>query len=301
MRKRLVDSRDKPSKHHNMVPLLLLALLPVLVTTAPARRHMIDMTHALIDNGKMPSYPGHTPYNFTINVRGPYKLLNNVNVELNTILLSEHTATHIDAPSHVGGKSRVHQIPDQDLIGPGVVIDISEKAKMDKDAELLLEDVLKYEETYGRIPNRAFVFCNSGWEKYWMDKKAFLGTDQWNIVSELHSPGFSLEATKWLVEQRYIIGIGTDTVSFEKTHTKTLPVHRYLLGEKNRVGFEMVANLSRVPPAGATVYAFPMKIYDGSGAPVRMFAILNGGFGLVASRLTASLMSIMVLYWFYLF
>jgi hypothetical protein len=50
---------------------------------------------------------------------------------------------------------------------------------------------------------------------------------------------------------------------------------RYLLGEKNLFGFEMVANLNSLPPRGATVYAFPMKIYDGSGAPVRMFAFWN--------------------------
>jgi kynurenine formamidase len=35
-----------------------------------------------------------------------------------------------------------------------------------------------------------------------------------------------------------------------------------------------VANLDRVPAAGATVIALPMKIRSGTGGPVRMIAIL---------------------------
>jgi hypothetical protein len=34
------------------------------------------------------------------------------------------------------------------------VVDIREKAKTDKEAEVLVEDILKYEEKYGRIPDR---------------------------------------------------------------------------------------------------------------------------------------------------
>jgi hypothetical protein len=75
-----------------------------------------------------------------------------------------------------------------------------------------------------------------------------------------------------------------------------LTICRYLLGDANRVGFEMVANLSKLPPAGATVYALPIKIHDGSGGPVRMFAILNSGLGLVASVGVTLVLSTMTLY-----
>jgi kynurenine formamidase len=38
--------------------------------------------------------------------------------------------------------------------------------------------------------------------------------------------------------------------------------------------FENVAAVDRLPPKGATIYAIPMKIKGGSGAPLRIFAIL---------------------------
>ena len=42
----------------------------------------------------------------------------------------------------------------------------------------------------------------------------------------------------------------------------------------NLPGFENVANLERLPPAGATLIALPMKIGNGSGGPARIIAVL---------------------------
>ena len=76
-------------------------------------------------------------------------------LELNSISLSEHVGTHMDAPSHFAkGHWHVDQIPTQNLIADGVVVDIKEKAESNPDAELTVEDLEKWEETYGRIPNR---------------------------------------------------------------------------------------------------------------------------------------------------
>ena len=78
----------------------------------------------------------------------------------------EHGGTHIDAPSHMinGGDDiwDVHEIPADHLIGPAVVIDISERAAQDPDAELMPEDLMAWEERHGRIPDGAivFLFCN---------------------------------------------------------------------------------------------------------------------------------------------
>jgi kynurenine formamidase len=38
--------------------------------------------------------------------------------------------------------------------------------------------------------------------------------------------------------------------------------------------FENVAAMERLPPKGATIFALPMKIAGGSGAPLRILAIL---------------------------
>jgi kynurenine formamidase len=46
------------------------------------------------------------------------------------------------------------------------------------------------------------------------------------------------------------------------------------LGGANIPIFENVAALDRLPSRGATIYALPMKIKGGSGAPLRIFAVL---------------------------
>jgi len=43
---------------------------------------------------------------------------------------------------------------------------------------------------------------------------------------------------------------------------------------KNIPGFENVANLDKLPPKGAIVFALPMKIKGGSGAPLRIIAFI---------------------------
>ena len=91
--------------------------------------------------------------------------------------------------------------------------------------------------------------------------------------SDLHFPGFSIEAARWLYEERVIYGLGTDTASLDYGPSKDYAVHVYVLG-RNIYFLEMVNNLNRLPPAGATVYSSPMKIKGGSGAPCRVMAQL---------------------------
>jgi kynurenine formamidase len=50
-------------------------------------------------------------------------------------------------------------------------------------------------------------------------------------------------------------------------------VHQ-ILGAANVPIFENVAAMERLPAKGTTIFALPMKIVSGSGAPLRIFAIL---------------------------
>ena len=39
--------------------------------------------------------------------------------------MAEHSGTHMDAPSHFSeGGRRVHDIPMEDLVGPGVIVNV---------------------------------------------------------------------------------------------------------------------------------------------------------------------------------
>jgi len=55
----------------------------------------------------------------------------------------EHGSTHIDAPAHYAqGRAHLHELSPEQFIGPGVMIDITDKAKQDPDYLLTVQDVL---------------------------------------------------------------------------------------------------------------------------------------------------------------
>ena len=62
------------------------------------------------------------------------------------------------------------QIPLDNLIGPGVVIDISEKAEdTNGDAYVTLKDIKQWENKYGRVPKGSVAIMKSGWFKKYAD------------------------------------------------------------------------------------------------------------------------------------
>jgi kynurenine formamidase len=187
---------------------------------------------------------------------------------------SEHVGTHLDAPFHFAeGKWTTEQVPLSRLIGAGVVIDMRRQAEKNADYMLQVSDVRAWEKSHGQIPRGAIVLLYSGWGKFWGDRKRYFGTDEPGNVSDLHFPGLSQEAAAFLVSQRNVKAVGIDTPSIDPGPSKDFRAHQ-TLGAANVAIFENVAALERVPRKGATIYAIPMKIKGGSGAPLRIFAIL---------------------------
>ena len=66
-----------------------------------------------------------------------------------------------------------------------------------------------------------------------------------------------------------IVGLGVDTMSIDYGQSRTIPAHR-MFTSHNLFGLENVKNVCLLPPAGATIYAFPTKIEGASGAHVRV-------------------------------
>ncbi|TAK09414.1 cyclase family protein [bacterium] len=187
---------------------------------------------------------------------------------------SEHVGTHLDAPFHFAqGKWTTDQIPLERTIGPGVVIDVRRKAEANRDYQLQVVDIRTWERRYSKIPRGAIVLMYSGWGKFWGDRKRYFGTDQEGDVTNLRFPGFSKDAVEFLLKERKINAVGTDTPSIDYGPSRDFIVHQ-ILGGTNTPIFENVANLDRLPPKGATIFAIPMKIKGGSGAPLRIFALL---------------------------
>ena len=186
---------------------------------------------------------------------------------------SEHVGTHLDAPFHFAeGKWTTEQIPLAQTIGPGVIIDVRNKADADRDYLLQPADIVAWEKRHGRIPKQAIVLMYAGWGKYWGDRKRYFGTDEPGDVTNLHFPGFSKEAAEFLIK-RGVNAVGLDTPSIDHGPSKDFIAHQ-IFGGANVPIFENVAALDRLPAKGATIYALPMKIKGGSGGPLRIFAVL---------------------------
>ena len=187
---------------------------------------------------------------------------------------SEHVGTHMDAPFHFAqGKWTTDQVPLGRTIGPGVIVDVRGKALANADYQFGVADLRTWEKRHGKIPPGAIVLMYSGWGKFWGDRKKFFGTDQPGDVTNLRFPGFSKDAAEFLVKERKITAAGTDTSSIDYGASRDFIVHQ-IFGRSNVPIFENVASLDRLPPQGATVFALPMKIQGGSGAPLRIFALL---------------------------
>jgi kynurenine formamidase len=186
---------------------------------------------------------------------------------------AEHGGTHIDSPLHFAeGKQSVDQLTMQQLIGPAVVIDISNACAKNRDYLASPDDVTSWERRHGRIPPGSIVLFRTGWSARWPDKKRYMGTDKPGDTAGLHFPGIAPSTANLLLERR-IRGVGIDTASIDYGQSKDFQVHRRLYAA-GLYGLENVANLDKLPAVGATLIALPMKIAGGTGAPVRIIAIL---------------------------
>lgn len=187
---------------------------------------------------------------------------------------AEHGGTHLDAPIHFAKEGMtLDAIPLQNLIGPAVVIDVSEAARQDRDYRMTIDDIRTWEQAHGRIPDGAIVLMRTGWGRFWPDRSAYLGSMTPDDAATLHFPGFSKEAAAYLTTERRIDGIGIDTASIDHGPSGDFIVHQVVNGA-NLYGLENLANLERLPPKGATLILLPMKIKGGSGGPVRVIALL---------------------------
>jgi kynurenine formamidase len=186
---------------------------------------------------------------------------------------SEHGGTHLDAPIHFAeGRWTADQIPVDQLIGEAVVIDITSRCEQNRDYTLQVADIEAHESEHGLIPADAIVLVKTGWGKHWPDKKTYLGSDKPGDVENLHFPGISPEAAQFLVA-RGVAAVGIDTASIDPGVSRDFRTHQILLGAQIP-GLENVAHLDAVPPRGALVFALPMKIGGGSGAPCRIVALV---------------------------
>ncbi len=249
------------------------ALVTSTAVAAPLAGRIVDLTHAFdADTVYWPTESGFTltKEHGEVTDKGYY-------YASNAFAAPEHGGTHLDAPHHFWEKgATVDAIPLEQLIGPAIVVDVSEQARTNRDYQVSVDDFVAWEHRHGLIPKGAIVLLRTGFGAYWPDRRRYLGTDERGAagVANLHFPGLLPHAAVWLVDTRKIHAVGLDTASIDYGQS-TLYESHVALFQRGVPAFENVANLDRLPAKGFTVIALPMKIAGGSGGPLRIVALVD--------------------------
>jgi kynurenine formamidase len=233
---------------------------------------LVDLTHAFDE--RTIYWPTESGFEL---IRGPAGVTERgYFYSANRFAAPEHGGTHIDAPIHFyEGRQTVDQIPLERLVGEAAVIDVAEKCEADPDYQIDVDDLRRWEVEQNRHLVDVVVLLRTGHGRHWGDRRRYLGTEKTGpeSVEDLHFPGLAPEAARWLVEHRSIKSIGIDTPSIDYGQSRDFSSHVTLFRHNVPV-FENVAKLEDLPTSGATVIALPMKIAGGSGAPLRIIALV---------------------------
>ena len=194
----------------------------------------------------------------------------------NTITMGEHTGTHFDAPVHwITGKDLPNNACDtiepRSFVGPACVIDIVRDVEADPDFLVTTARLEAWEREHGRIPRGTRVLLRTGWSRR-TDGASFINAD----AQGPHSPGFDAAASRWLADDRDVLGVGVETIGTDAGQAgrfdPPFPNHTIMHGA-GKFGLASLCNLDQLPATGAIVIAAPLKIVNGSGSPVRVLAI----------------------------
>jgi kynurenine formamidase len=195
----------------------------------------------------------------------------------NNITFGEHTGTHFDAPIHwITGhdlpNNTTDTLPPAAFVAPACVIDCSAEAARDADFLLTADHLRGWEAKHGKIPSGAWMLMRTDWSKR-IDPVAYQNFDE----TGQHTPGPDTSTVRFLVEERNVLGFGTETIGTDAGQAAHFrppyPCHTFMHGA-GRYGLQCLANLDLLPPTGAMVIAAPLKIQRGSGSPVRALALV---------------------------
>ena len=195
----------------------------------------------------------------------------------NNFSCGEHTGTHFDAPIHwISGRhlaeNAVDTIPVQNFVAPACVIDCHKQAEADPDYLMTVADIEAFEAEHGRIPPKNWVLMRTDWSRR-SDPEAYQNFDE----TGQHTPGPGSEAVQFLVEQRDVLGFGSEAIGTDAGQGYHLrppyPCHHFMHGA-GRYGLQCLTNLDYLPPKGSVLICPPLKIQQGSGSPLRVLAMV---------------------------
>ncbi|MEM9770025.1 MAG: cyclase family protein [Cyanobacteria bacterium P01_D01_bin.73] len=191
---------------------------------------------------------------------------------LRELAIGEHSATHINAPRSFDPAGwDVASIPPEQLILPAVCLDVRDRCRANRDYQIQIADLERWEQQYGQIPSGALVIAYTGWQEKWLNSVDFLGNG--DRQGQLHFPGFAEDTAEFLIQQRQSAGVGIDTHGVDPGTSETFGVNCRILANDGIV-LECLTQLNQLPAMGSTVIIGVLPLVDGSGSPAQVLALL---------------------------
>ena len=224
----------------------------------------IDLTHSITPS--IPVWAGFGPATFGPTVdpktKRPYTWEKDGFAATRYVLATDQLGTQLDPPAHWNPDyPAIDELPPTFAVRPLVVINISGSTAKQPGYHLGMADINAWEKAHGTIPEGAVVFIRSGWSKDWPNPE---------LTTRRPFPGITLEAIKFLHQQRHILFHGHDALDADTS--ATLEVEHWLL-TSGYTQAEGVANLDQVPDYGCLVAMGYPKFQGGVGGYARFIAI----------------------------
>jgi len=225
-------------------------------------RRVIDLSQTLEEH--MPHFPTHSM--FFHNLWGSYE---HGGRSLHYLLvMHEHNGTHVDAPAHFLKNARpeahvtIERVPLTQLMGRGVRVDCRGMGAGEYVSKSRLQE---WEGAHGPLQAGDIVLFDFGWAANWgLRPNNQRYVDNW--------PGVGMDAAEYLLSKP-AAALGVDTLSPDPPEAlRTRPIHPVVL-EKQVLIIENLCNLDQLPDFFLFL-AFPLKIRQGSGSPIRAVALV---------------------------
>jgi kynurenine formamidase len=174
----------------------------------------------------------------------------------------DHIATHVDAFYHTNPSGQpVDEMPLSMFMGKAVCLDMTHIPDL---GDIDVRDLEEGEKNAGVKIDGHIVLLNTGLHKrHYPDLKVV-----WS------NPGLTAEATHWLADRGSKLH-GVEGPSTDKPSHNLFPSHR-VCRDRGITHYEWLVNLEELIGKGEFMfYGPPLKIQNGSGSPVRAWAVLN--------------------------
>ncbi|MBK8911074.1 MAG: cyclase family protein [Chlorobi bacterium] len=228
----------------------------------PSARTILDLTQTLAPG--IPIWPGDPSVAID-----PVATIPDSGYLLHQLQLGEASGTHFACSAHFATDGvTMEAFPAEQLIVPGVCIDVRQAVLHDSDFELTVDWIQQWEKANGSIPERSAVLLCTGWSRHWHSPERYLAPP---------TPGYGLAAAQMLAQQRGVVGLGIDTHGIDRGSDTTFSVNNYWL-HGGRFHLENLTNLESLPAAGFMLFVGALNIAGGAGSPARVLAMVGSNW-----------------------